>query len=245
MKSTMTKLLPCLSLLISILATSNVSFAQDAGTLVFADDFERTESQELKDEPGNGWTTNSEKRAGGNKQVDLKDGTMVITMHAEADHGVSVVHDAEFVDGQVELRFLLPSAKDSLGLDFADMKFKQVHAGHLFKVTLGTQKTTIDDMKTGGMNLKYRERKKSKTLTAQDKKELKATKKTIKSKIEPGQWHDLVIKIVGDSLSVTVDGEEIGSFTSPGFAHPTKRTLRVAVLKTAAIDDLRVTAFEK
>ena len=35
--------------------------ATDFGELVFQDDFERSESQEKKDEPGKGWATNSEK----------------------------------------------------------------------------------------------------------------------------------------------------------------------------------------
>ncbi|MBR9803525.1 hypothetical protein GYB59_18350, partial [bacterium] len=39
--------------------------AEKWGELIFADDFERTESQELKDEPGNEWTTSSDKTAGG------------------------------------------------------------------------------------------------------------------------------------------------------------------------------------
>jgi hypothetical protein len=46
--------------------------AEEPGKLIFSDDFERNESQELKDEVGNGWGTNSKSRAGGNKQVDLK-----------------------------------------------------------------------------------------------------------------------------------------------------------------------------
>ena len=48
----------------------------DFGELIFEDDFERTESQEEKDEPGNEWTTSSDKTAGGRKQVDLRDGAM-------------------------------------------------------------------------------------------------------------------------------------------------------------------------
>jgi len=67
-----------------------------------------------------------------NKQVDLKDGAMRIFIHAEANHAVSVTHAAEFTDGTVSLRFMLEDAQDSLGLNFADLEFKEVHAGHLF-----------------------------------------------------------------------------------------------------------------
>ena len=66
--------------------------ATDFGELVFQDDFERSESQEKKDEPGKGWATNSNKRAQGDKQVDLKDGSMHIFISPRADHAVSVTH---------------------------------------------------------------------------------------------------------------------------------------------------------
>lgn len=78
--------------------------AEDRGKLIFEDKFDRNESQETTDEIGNGWSTNSKTRAGGNKQMDLKDGAMQITMHAIADHAVSFEHTAEFRDGTVEMR---------------------------------------------------------------------------------------------------------------------------------------------
>lgn len=56
----------------------------DYGELVFEDHFERSESQELNDEPGNGWTTSSDKTAPGHKQVDLRDGARA---HAHARDG--------------------------------------------------------------------------------------------------------------------------------------------------------------
>jgi hypothetical protein len=60
--------------------------AEDYGRLIFQDDFARSESQELKDEPGNGWATNSQSRAKGHKQVDLREGALFISTHAEANH---------------------------------------------------------------------------------------------------------------------------------------------------------------
>ena len=84
--------------------------ADDSPTLIFADDFERDESQEVNDEIGNGWGTNSKTRAKGNKQVDLKDG-MFIFVHEAADHAVSVTHPAGFRDGSVTLKFMLEDSK--------------------------------------------------------------------------------------------------------------------------------------
>ncbi len=110
----------------AILVTTSCADDAPHGTLIFADDFNRAESQELVDEPGKGWKTNSRSRAKGNKQVDLKDGALHIFIHQEADHGVSVVHDAGFRDGAVQLRFKLESEGDSLGLNFADLKCKDL-----------------------------------------------------------------------------------------------------------------------
>ena len=84
--------LPLTALLVGSFATLTMLTAEDFGTLVFSDDFERNESQELKDEPGNGWNTSSNWSAKDNKEVDLRDGTLHIYIHAEANHAVDVGH---------------------------------------------------------------------------------------------------------------------------------------------------------
>lgn len=212
----------------------------DRGTLIFADDFERNESQENTDEPGNGWGTNSKSRAAGNKQVDLRDGAMYIYLHEVADHGVSVTHPAEFRDGSVEIRFMLENEGDSLGLNFADLKFKEVHAGHLFKVKVGTKSMELTDLKTGSMDLKTREQRKAKTLSAEQQKMLKTKTRKFPNVLKTGTWYSLVADIQGDTLSVSIDGNDIGSFSSPGIAHPTKRMLRLAIAKNVVVDDLKI-----
>jgi len=214
----------------------------DRGTLIFEDDFNRTESQETSDEPGNGWGTNSKSRAGGHKQVDLRDGAMHIYIHDTADHAVSVRHEAEFQDGSVELRFMLEHPNDKLGLDFADLQLKTVHAGHLFKVTIGTRQMDIMDMKTGGMDLKIREAKLAGELTAEMQKLLTSKKQVTPVTLKPGQWYKLEIDISGENVSVAIDDKETAAFSSEGFAHPTKRMLRLSVPKQAVVDDLKIYA---
>jgi hypothetical protein len=230
--------------LISILACLLVStvYADDRGKVIFQDDFERNESQEQKDEIGKGWGTNSNKRAKGNKQVDLKDGAMHITMHAEADHAVSVTHEMEFLDGSVELRFMLEDEKDTLGLDFADLKFKGVHAGHLFKVNVGTKRLTVDDMITGSMNMKFYDAKKAKTLNKEQKKIIANAKKAFPVKLDAGKWYTLLVTVKGDTVTTSIDGKEIASVKGAGFAHPTKRMLRLGVPKSAVVDDVKITS---
>lgn len=222
--------------------TSSSAAPPAGATLLFEDDFERTESQETTDEPGNGWTTNSAKRAAGNKQVDLKDGALSIYIHPAADHGVSVVHDAAYENAMIQLRFLLPEKSSSLTLDFADIKYKKVHAGHLSKVAFKTHQIEIADLKTGIFDKNIREARLKKQLTEKQKAMLKTKSKKFKHNLEPNVWHSATIEIVGDTIAVSVNEKSIGEFSSSGIAHPTKRTLRLAVPKKASVDDIKVYA---
>jgi hypothetical protein len=220
--------------------TLAITLSAAEGTLLFEDDFERSESQETKDEVGKGWTTNSAKRAKGDKQVDLKDGGMYIFISPKADHGVSVVHDLGFTDGRVELRFMLPDAKDSIGLNFADLKFKEVHAGHLCMARIKSHQIQLIDLKTGNMSKPIYDAKKGDGLSAAQKKLLKTKQKNLKHKLEPGKWYSLVATIAGETLSIAIDGKDVGSFTSQGIAHELKRTLRLSVPKNVWVDDVKL-----
>jgi hypothetical protein len=229
------------SLLLPLLLGAPLVAAEDPGRLIFQDDFARNESQEKTDELGNGWATNSKSRAKGHKQVDLRDGAMHIFIHPEADHAVSVTQPAEFRDGTVAMRFLLEDARDSLGLDFADAQEKSVHAGHLFAVRLSPKQIVFQDLKTGNMRLDIHTARKAKQkLTDEQQQALKTGQKTVPHGIAVGKWHDLVVKVAGDELSVTIDGKPVGSFKGPGIAHPTKRMLRLAVPRNAVVDDVRI-----
>jgi len=166
---------------------------------------------------------------------------MHIFIHAEADHAVSVTQAAEFTDGAVALRFMLEDARDSLGLDFADAQFKDVHAGHLFAVRLSPKQVLFQDLKTGNMRLDIHTARKAKQkLTDEQQQALNGKQKAVPQAITVGLWHDLLVKVSGDDLSVTLDGKLVGSFKSPGIAHPTKRMLRLAVPRNAVVDDVKI-----
>ncbi len=238
-----TNLLPLIALGVACSFAPSMARAEERGKLIFEDNFERYESQELTDEVGNGWGTNSKSRAKGNKQVDLRDGAMHIYIHEAADHAVSVTHASEFQNGSVELRFMLENDKDTLGLDFADLQCKTVHAGHLFKVTVGAGKVDISDLKTGTMSMDVYEMKQGgKKLPADVLQRLKATKKVVPFKFETGKWYTLNVDNKGDSVSVAIDAKDVSSFVSEGFAHPTKKMLRLAVPKQAVVDDVKIFA---
>jgi hypothetical protein len=208
--------------------------------LVFEDNFDRNESQEETEEIGNGWASNSKARAGGHKQVDLKDGAMYIYLHQTADHAVSVTHPAEFRNGSVELRFMLEHEDDSLGLNFADLQFKEVWAGHLFVAKISTKDVQLQDLKTGNMDLKIRELRQANQLNPELQEKLKSKTKKVSHKLQVGKWYLLRVTIQDDTLSVEIDGNEVASFSSAGIAHPTKRTLRLAVPRNAVVDDVKV-----
>jgi hypothetical protein len=227
--------------ILSALVAIPLSAAQNPGQLIFEDDFARTESQEKTDEPGNGWATNSKSRAKGNKQVDLRDGAMYIFTHAEADHAASITHPAEFTDGTVTMRFMLEDARDSLGLNFADPQHKEVHAGHLFAARISPKQVLLQDLKTGNMRLDIRTARQAKQkLTDEQELALKDKQKAVPHELAIGTWHDLIVTVVGDELSVTINGKLVGTFKSPGIAHPTKRVLRLPVPRNAVVDDVKV-----
>lgn len=215
--------------------------AENNGKVVFEDAFERNESQETTDEPGNGWGTNSKSRAKGHKQVDLRDGAMYIFTHAEADHAASVTHPAEFTHGTVRMRFMLEDERDSLGLNFADLQCKEVHAGHLFAARISVKDVLLQDLKTGNMRLDIREARLAKQpLTAEQQAALQGKSRTTSHRLTVGKWYEVEATIKGDQLSVAIDGQRIASLASPGIAHPTKRMLRLAVPRNAVVDDVKI-----
>ncbi len=210
------------------------------GELIFVDDFERSESQEQRDEPGNDWTTSSDKTAGGRKQVNLRDGAMHMHTAEGANHAVSTRHEFLFEDGTIGMRFRLDNDGDSLQLNFADLGLKTVHAGHLFDVTVSPEKVCFEDKKTGAMDLQVRKARAEGQLTPEESKMLETRKKWIEHSIRKGEWHDLLVHIAGDKATAVIDGEEVGSFQSEGFAHPTKSLLRLLVPGHASVDDVKI-----
>lgn len=232
-------LLLLLLVALPVLGADDIAKVKTHGTLLFADDFNRDESQPDKEEIGGGWTSNSAWRAKGHKQVDLDNGAMHVTRHKEADHGVAIFHDVAFQDGAVELKFKLGPG-DDLGLDFVDRELKTVHAGHLCIARITLKNLTLTDSKTGTMDNKIRERRlagdKSPELTAL----LKTKTKAFPQKLSADEWHTLLVVVEGDAMRATVDGKFVGEFKSEGIAHPTKHMITLAVNKSAWVDDVKV-----
>ena len=227
-------------LILILLFPLSVFAADKYGKLIFEDKFERNESQETKDEPGNGWTTNSNSRAKGNKQTDLKDGYIYVFSHKEADHAATLSREIELRDGTFGIKLKFADAKDNIHLNLADPKEKSVHAGHLFHISINPNRVMLTDLKTGQMDLKIRPAYQKKTLSAEQKKMLKTKSKHFRNKLELGKWHQVYATVKGDEISVEVNGKAVASFKAPGFSHPVKRKLRLHIAKGMSIDDVQI-----
>ncbi|MCA9066162.1 MAG: DUF1080 domain-containing protein [Planctomycetaceae bacterium] len=208
--------------------------------VLLQDDFNREESDPAKEEIGNGWGTNSRSRAQGVKQVDMVDGAMHITMAAVADHGVSVHHDVAFRNAEIQLRFKLGKG-DDLGINIADMNEKSVHAGHICSARIRPENIELADLKTGRMKLEHRQARLDNQLTPEMQKLINSRAKVFKHRLSLDEWHQLSVRIDGETMTVAIDGREVGRFESPGIGHPTKSRLRLAVNKVAWVDDVKIT----
>lgn len=47
---------------------------------------------------------------------------------------------------------------------------------------------------------------------------------------------------IGNTVTASLDGKVVNTFSSEAFAHPTKRLLRLPVPHSAVVDDVRVMA---
>ena len=225
--------------LLFLLPVLAATFAS-ADEVLLEDHFDRADADPAVEAPGNGWGTNSKTRAKGVKQVWIKDDAMYVKMADVADHAVSVTQDVKFKDAVIEMRFKL-GPKDDLGVDIADMSEKSVHAGHICAPRVRLNSLEISDLKTGRMNLELNEKAKAKTLNEEEKKLLATKSKKFPLKLKADEWHDLKITIEGDTMTVSIDGKEAGSFASEGIGHPTKNRIRLGVGHEAWVDDVKIT----
>ena len=69
--------------------------------------------------------------------------------------------------------------------------------------------------------------------------------KRVKHHTSLGKWHTVRVHVVGDELKVSIDEKLVASFQSIGFAHPTKKTLRLSVPREAWVDDLKIYRLEQ
>lgn len=198
-----------LSLLPLVAATA---FAADYPRVIFSDDFSAEGF-------GKAW--------GHYKSSSVvKDGMLVGITAPTSDH--SAVDNIRFTgekDLQVSVKFRFASDKaKSFNVWFDDKNYKGSHAGHICQTTISPAGVNMADAKTGGFNLEggLYDRKKANQLTDDEKKMLASKQKRFPGAVSLNEWHVLVVTTQGDTIRVSIDGKDAGSFQSPGIAHDTK-----------------------
>lgn len=198
-----------LSLLPLVAATA---FAADYPRVIFSDDFSAEGF-------GKAW--------GHYKSSSVvKDGMLVGITAPTSDH--SAVDNIRFTgekDLQVSVKFRFVSDKaKSFNVWFDDKNYKGSHAGHICQATISPAGVNMADAKTGGFNLEggLYDRKKANQLTDDEKKMLASKQKRFPGAVSLNEWHVLVVTTQGDTIRVSIDGKDAGSFQSPGIAHDTK-----------------------
>lgn len=194
------------------LALAVSSIAADFTRVIFADDFSAEGF-------GKAW--------GHYKSYSVvKDGMLIGITAPTSDH--SAVDNIKFTgekDLQVSVKFRFVSDKaKSFNVWFDDKNYKGSHAGHICQATISPTGVNLADAKTGGFDLSngLYDRKKANQLTDDEKKMLAGKQKRVPVKLALNEWHTLVVTTQGDTISVSIDGKDAGTFQSPGIAHDTK-----------------------
>lgn len=218
-RSTMKTLLPLL--LLAFLPA--VTLAEDFSRPIFSDDFS-------SDGFGPRW--------GHYKSSSVVKGGVLHGITApDSDHSAvdNIRIDGER-DLQVSVKFRFASDKaKSFNVWFDDKNYKGSHAGHICQATISPTGVNLADAKTGGFDLTggLYDRKKANQLTDGEKKMLAAKASRLPVAVSLEAWHTLVVRTIGDEISVSIDGASVGSFKSEGIAHATKSLVS---LTTNAVD---------
>jgi len=206
----------------------------------FKDSFERNESQNNKEEIGNGWISNTEKYAPDHKQVDLLDGTLSINRHESASHDVSLTQFAPFTDATIKMKFSFTHEKDSLGISFRDSNYKKTKQGSLIKINISNDEITLNDIT---LTPKISKKQKNLPLSELPKnilEQLNKSRVTIPTSLSVDDWHSLEIIIEGDTLSLSINNTVLGKISSTGIQHPTKNNMRLYIEKKLLLDDFEI-----
>ncbi len=197
-----------LILLASSTASVIAASLPEKGALLFADDFER------RIDDGE-WTIKDKYAAA----FVIEDGVLIGRELPGAGHGSTTrarIADPDFV---MEFDFAFHGGRQfNLVLD--DLNCKEVHAGHIARVVFNRRGITVQDDKTGVMNLKIRAaRLKNPNWKAQHKNFLESKKRFVSHEFKVGVTYHAVIKKWNDVLYCQV-GDTAVQLQSEGIAHP-------------------------
>jgi hypothetical protein len=142
---------------------------------------------------------------------------------------------------ECKIRFEGNTAMD---VEFDDRKFEGSHYGHLCRaqVKLNSQQVTILDERDGSQSNKLIELKKDPVANKDAINKIFSTHTAnFPVKVEPNKWYTIVVETVGDAMRVTLDGQPVAYFKSPGIGHPTKSKLEFGVSgKSGLFKDFKI-----
>lgn len=208
-------------------------FAQVEPTKFFEDKFERNESQELTEEIGLGWFSNSANRAGGYKQVDLNKGVLHIQKKPKGKYAVNLKHALNVKDARIQFNFEFASKKGAR-FNFYDTQAKdKAISGHVCQVRLDKNKIILVDQMGGKFNVGFN------NLDKQAQKKLLAeTTASMPYHFVIGQWYEMIIEIQDSQLTAFINGEKIATLESIGINHTNKTEFGFSVVDELKIKDI-------
>ena len=215
-------------LCVSLVPWYGISVNADAPKInpVFEDEFERSEL-------GDQWLVPI-------ASFSIRDGRLLGHEEPSKGHGAVCRAPLPFKNAVFAFSFRFTDGKN-FNFVVNDKNCKEVHAGHICRVSISQRLVRIADDKEGAMKnetfaaLRDPNKKLDRRVVLKDRERL------IPNKLAADTWHDATISINEDEISVRIDGEPIGSLKSSGIAHPTKTDFGFTVIgNEIEFDNVRV-----
>ncbi len=208
--------LALLLIVVSCSAASRIQ-AHEFNTVLFEDEFESG----TLDKPWGSWKSESV----------VRDGVLVGITPKDADHpSVNAIDFTPQADLEVSVSFQFHGSP-SFSVMIRDLEYKGSHAGHICHVAIRPDMVTLYDGKTGIFRKDIRDKRKAgEKLDAATEAMLQRKSSRNAMKLDPQAWHDLVIRIEGDVMEVSIDGRKVGRLQSEGIAHATKSNMNLTTV---------------
>ncbi|QDT10925.1 family 16 glycoside hydrolase [Planctomycetes bacterium K23_9] len=220
-----------LCLLASAMMAVQAFADEPKSTVAFTDTFDRT------GQVGNEWKLNTKEK----HEFVLKDGAVHITRNTDAKHSANMLHQAQFQNGTLAMRFKLLHEEDSFNVQVRNSQFTDVKQGMLFNVRIANGTLELQDAVVAYHNKKAMQAKNAAEPTPTQKAELDKATAAVPVKLSIDQWHKLLVSVQDDQLAASIDGKELVSLSSKSIGHPTKDNFRLEVKLTLVVDEISVT----
>ena len=203
-------------ILLAVVLLSTQAGPAAPGKLLFEDDFARADLAPK-------WRI-------GKGTFEVKDGVVQVSENPADKHGAYayVQPKFQFKDIIVEYSAKLEGSR-ACHLMINDSAYKEAHAGHILRATLQPGKVDLADYKFGAMKSEYFDKMKDPATTDEEKKKLRESIKdkgaAFKVEADLAQWHLIRVEIVGDEMTLSIDGKPAGYLKSEGLDHATKNAI--------------------